>query len=115
MYDPKFLDELAREIAKRLAPLLNGKKDEGGGNGGGNGGGGAPAMKRLLTVKEAAAYLGLYKETEDGTKEESESAIYHLVSRRQIPVVRKGRTLKFDIKDLDRMIESQKASRSSRM
>jgi len=93
MYDPRFLDELCKEIAKRLAPLLNGK-----GNGGGNGGSGAPAMKRLLTVEEAKAYLG----------RKSNQSIYHLVNRRQIPAVRHGRHLRFDVRALDAWIESDK-------
>jgi excisionase family DNA binding protein len=63
-----------------------------------NGNGPKATPKRLLTVKEAAAYLG-----------RSESAIYHLVARREIPVVRTGRTLRFLRDDLDRLCEKDRA------
>jgi len=50
--------------------------------------------KRLLNVKEAAQYLSL----EVGT-------IYKKVGLRELPFVKVGRALRFDVKELDRFIE----------
>jgi|SoiMethySBSTD1v2_1073268.scaffolds.fasta_scaffold311721_2 excisionase family DNA binding protein len=50
--------------------------------------------KRLLTVPEAAAYLGLSKLT-----------IYEWVSQRKIEYVKVGRLVKFDQRQLERWIE----------
>jgi len=50
--------------------------------------------KRLISVEEAAKYLGVQKST-----------IYSGASRRKIPSVKMGRRLLFDREDLDRMIE----------
>ena len=50
---------------------------------------------RLLTVKEAAQYLA-----------RSEQAIRHLVFQRDLPVVRSGRNVRLDRRDLDRWIEN---------
>ena len=52
--------------------------------------------KRLLTTDETAAYLGL-----------SKAALYQLVHRRRIPVVRIGRALRFDVVRLDDWISGQ--------
>ena len=52
---------------------------------------------RLLTVKQAAEYIG-----------RSESAMRHLIHNRDIPVVRKGRSVRIDRKDLDTWIENNK-------
>jgi excisionase family DNA binding protein len=59
-------------------------------------------IKRLLSVDEAAAYLGLAPRT-----------IYNAIapkSRNPFPVrpVRIGKLRKFDIRDLDRFIEESK-------
>ena len=43
-------------------------------------------QKRLMTTREAAIYLGL-----------SVAALYQLVHRKLIPVIRIGRALRFDI------------------
>src|SRR5690348_15719611 len=51
----------------------------------------------LLTVKEAATYLG-----------RTEQSVQHLVFERQIPVVRVGRRVHLDRKDLDAFIEKNK-------
>ncbi len=51
--------------------------------------------RRLLTVKDAAAYLSM-----------SEQALYQLVHRRGIPVVRIGRALRFDLDSLDDWIQA---------
>ena len=50
--------------------------------------------RRLLSVEEAAIYLGVQKST-----------IYSWASRRRIPSVKMGRRLLFDQKDLDQIIE----------
>jgi len=55
--------------------------------------------KRLLNTKEAAGYLAM-----------TETALYQLVHRKRIPVVRLGRALRFDLKALDVWIEQQKES-----
>jgi len=55
------------------------------------------AKKRLLSVEEAAQYLGVQKST-----------IYSRAWRRVIPSVKMGRRLLFDQEDLDRMIEAGK-------
>jgi len=54
-------------------------------------------LPRLLTVKEAACYLG-----------RSVSALYKLVWRKQIRSVRHGRNLRFDRYELNRWIMSDK-------
>ncbi len=54
-------------------------------------------MKRLLSVGEAATYLGVRKST-----------IYSWAWRRKIPSVKMGRRLPFDREDLDRIIEERK-------
>ena len=52
----------------------------------------------LLTVKEAGVYLG-----------RSEQAIQHLIFERQLPVVRFGRRVHLDRRDLDAFIEKNKS------
>jgi excisionase family DNA binding protein len=54
----------------------------------------APA---LLTVREAGIYLG-----------RSEQAIQHLIFQRDLPVVRVGRRVHLDRRDLDAFIEKHK-------
>ena len=49
---------------------------------------------RWLTIDQAAAYIGFAKGT-----------LYHWVSRRQIPFVKKGRSLRFDRLVLDEWME----------
>ncbi len=55
------------------------------------------AEKRLISVEDAARYLGVQKST-----------IYSWAWRRKIPSVKMGRRLLFDQEDLDRMIEAGK-------
>jgi excisionase family DNA binding protein len=50
--------------------------------------------KRLLDVREAARYLGLEVDT-----------IYKKARLRELPSVKVGRALRFDIKALERLIE----------
>ncbi len=52
---------------------------------------------RLLSVEEAATYLGVRKST-----------IYSWAWRRKIPSVKMGRRLLFDLEDLDRIIKERK-------
>ncbi len=52
-------------------------------------------QKRLLTVKEASAYLGI-----------SVNTIYSWVSQKKIDYVKIGRLTKFDLKVLDKYIEN---------
>jgi len=54
--------------------------------------------KRLLTVREAAEYLGMAPGT-----------LYNWASARRVTTVKMGRSLKFDIRDLERMIEQNRA------
>lgn len=51
----------------------------------------------LLTVADAAVYIG-----------RTEVAVQHLVFEKQIPVVRHGRRVHLDRRDLDRWIEAHK-------
>ena len=53
--------------------------------------------KRLISVEDAARYLGVQKST-----------IYSWAWRRKIPSVKMGRRLLFDREDLDQLIESGK-------
>ncbi len=50
--------------------------------------------KRLLTVREAAEYLGL-----------SEDTMYRKARLRQLPSVKVGRSLRFDLKALEAFVE----------
>ena len=50
--------------------------------------------KRLLNVREAAEYLGLDVDT-----------VYRKARLRELPSVKVGRALRFDIRALDRLIE----------
>ena len=59
--------------------------------------GGTNMKPRLLSVQEAATYLGVQKST-----------IYSWAWRRKIPSVKMGRRLLFDREDLDRLIEERK-------
>ena len=51
----------------------------------------------LLNVKDAATYLG-----------RTEQAIQHLIFQKELPVVRKGRRVHLDRRDLDMWIERNK-------
>ena len=52
---------------------------------------------RLLGVREAARFLGT-----------TPASLYLMVWRREVPFVKLGRSLRFDVKDLDALIESSK-------
>lgn len=53
--------------------------------------------KRILTVAEAAVYLG-----------RSQHAVRQMVRSRKIPVVKIDQRVMFDVHDLDKLIESSK-------
>ena len=53
--------------------------------------------KRLFTVKEAACYLAMAPKT-----------LYNLAYARRIPTVKLGRSLRFDLKDLDDLIAANR-------
>jgi excisionase family DNA binding protein len=52
---------------------------------------------RLLNVRDAARYLGTTPAT-----------LYTKIWRREIPFVKFGRSVRFDVKDLDQLIEDAK-------
>lgn len=81
----QIVDELASLIATRIQARIGGPADRN-----------APG-RRLLTVKEAANYIG-----------RTEQAVQHLIHKRELIVVRKGRRVHLDRADLDRWIESNK-------
>jgi excisionase family DNA binding protein len=83
MFDERFVTALAVEIAARINPQLQRRN--------------GVTANRLLTVKEAAAYIG-----------RTEQALQHLIQKREIVVVRKGRRVHLDRSDLDRWIEANK-------
>jgi excisionase family DNA binding protein len=76
------LDALVDRVAERLATRLPW-----------NGNGGA-IRPRLLTVEQAADYLG-----------RSKAAVQHLVCSKRLPVVRDGHRVFLDVRALDRWIE----------
>jgi len=85
MFDEGFVVALAAQIVARIIPQI--QQDNGRPKG----------AARLLTVKEAAAYIG-----------RSEQAVQHLIHKRELVVVRKGRRVHVDRGDLDRWIEANK-------
>ena len=77
-----FLDILADRVAAKVAERL----------------GRAPAARlRLLTVEQAAKYLGRTRE-----------AVQHMIASRKLPIVRADRRVFLDVKDLDGWIENSK-------
>jgi len=56
-------------------------------------------MKRLLTVKEAAIYIG-----------RSVPAVRELIWAGKLPIIRPDRRISLDINDLDRWIEQHKTT-----
>jgi len=85
MFDDRFVSPLAMKLAAKLIPQIEqGQARQ------------RPAA-RLLTVKEAAAYIG-----------RSEQAVHHMIHKRELVVVRKGRRVHLDRGDLDRWIEGNK-------
>ena len=85
MFDELFITELASQLAAKILPQIH------------NGNGKSKAAPRLLTVKDAATYIG-----------RTEQAVQHLILRRELVVVRRGRRVHLDRGDLDRWIETNK-------
>lgn len=84
MVTNELLEQFAETIASKVATRLqNTRRPD----------------KRLLTVKEAATYLG-----------RSVGALHHLSASGEVPTVRNGRRVHFDTADLDRWIESNRIS-----
>jgi excisionase family DNA binding protein len=83
MFDEHFVTALATEIAARINPQIQRRN--------------GASVNRLFSVKEAAAYIG-----------RTEQALQHLIHKREIVVVRKGRRVHLDRADLDRWIDSNK-------
>jgi excisionase family DNA binding protein len=84
MFDQRFIDELARALAPKMAALMQAQL--------GNGTNGT-VKPRLLSVQEAAVYLG-----------RSKASVQHIIAQRRIPVVRDGRRVFLDVVELDRII-----------
>jgi excisionase family DNA binding protein len=59
------------------------------------------ARRRLLDVEQTAEYLGM-----------SESAVYNLVSDHKLRPVRFDRRIRFDVRDLDGLIDQAKSVRT---
>ena len=57
----------------------------------------SPEEVRLMTVKEAARYLGTTPAT-----------LYTRIWRREVPFIKLGRSVRFDVRDLEEMIEQFK-------
>ena len=53
-------------------------------------------VHRFLTIKETAAYTGL-----------AVSTLYKMIGRRQIPYIKMGSLVKFDLAALEKWIKSQ--------
>jgi excisionase family DNA binding protein len=85
VFDERFVAALASQIAARIIPQLH--RDNGS----------RVAAARLLTVKQAAVYVG-----------RTEQAVQHLIHKRELVVVRRGRRVHIDRGDLDRWIEANK-------
>jgi excisionase family DNA binding protein len=57
----------------------------------------APIPRRLMTAQEVAEYIGT-----------THLNVYQMVSKRGIPFVKIGRSVRFDLLDIDPWIERQK-------
>ncbi len=79
------LDALAEKVAERLRTGIK------------QNGSGASIHPRLLTVEQAASYLG-----------RSKASVQHLISDQAIPVVRHDRRVFLDVRDLDGWIDAAK-------
>lgn len=78
-----FADVIAARVLSRLPEVGHAK--------------GRP-VRRLLSVDEAAVYLG-----------RSKDAVQHLIQADKLPVVRSDRRTMLDIRDLDEWIENNKS------
>jgi len=78
------LDVFSDLIAAKLGARLAGRE-------------GGKIQKRLLSVEEAAAYLGRTKE-----------AVQHMIAAGKLPTVKSDRRVFLDVRDLDQWIERSK-------
>jgi excisionase family DNA binding protein len=78
------LDVFSDLIAAKLGARLTGRD-------------GGKIQKRLLSVEEAAAYLGRTKE-----------AVQHMIAAGKLPTVKSDRRVFLDVRDLDAWIERSK-------
>jgi excisionase family DNA binding protein len=83
------LEALLDALAERVAARVRGEL--------GAGGLSATGGPRLLTVEQAASYLGRSKE-----------GVEHMVASAKIPTVRIDRRVFIDVRDLDRLIDDCK-------
>ena len=83
------LDSIIEAIAERVAEKLRGSMSEGNGD--------SVVRPRLLTVEQAANYLG-----------RSKSSVQHLIADGVLPTVRHDRRVFLDVEDLSRWIEQAK-------
>ena len=82
MIPNELLDQFASTIAEKVAAKLMTSR---------------PSERRLLTAKEAATYLG-----------RSLGAIQHLTAAGDLPTVRTGRRVHYDVRDLDNWISGNR-------
>jgi len=86
MADPA-ITILVKAVAEQVASMLRGQLARV-----------AEIQQVLLTVKQSGTYLG-----------RSEQSIQHLIFKRELPVVRVGRRVHLDRRDLDIWIEKNKS------
>lgn len=84
------IEALLDALADKIAARVNSQSEQSGSI--------SAVRPRLLTVEEAATYLGRTK-----------SSIQHLISDGAIPIVRHDRRVFLDVRDLDNWIESAKS------
>jgi excisionase family DNA binding protein len=60
--------------------------------------------RKLLTVKEAARYTGLSVHT-----------LYSWIWQKRVPYIKLGRAVRFDVDDLDRLIQLQRVEPESKL
>ena len=78
----QFVDAIAEAVARRLEGKIEHQSTPG---------------RRLLTVDEAGEYLGY-----------TPAAVRHMVAKGQLPCVHIGRSIRFDVRDLDSWIDENK-------
>lgn len=84
MFDERFVTAWAAQIAARLIPEIERQN-------------GRTVPSRLLTVREAAEYIG-----------RTEQAVQHLIHKSELVVVHRRRRVHLDRSDLDGWIEANK-------
>jgi excisionase family DNA binding protein len=90
MAEPKFtLDGLIDVLAERVAAKVRAEIAQDGAAG---------VRPRLLSIEQAAVYLGRSKE-----------AVQHMIAASKIPAVRSDRRVFIDSEDLDRWIQQNKS------